>query len=442
MDSRVLMVACLVTVLATVVFGLVPAIGSARSEQSGLRQRTGHALTDGRRTVAGNTFVMAEVAFTVALLAAAGLLGRSFWELTRVRPGFQPDHVLTMRTTLPGRTYPADEHVRAFHRDLLQRIQRLPGVIAVGSADYLPMGNFGIGDVFDIEGRPVTRPEDRRGSWVSVVAGRFFDAMGIPLIRGHLPTDADTERTRPVFVIDEELAHRYWPNEDPVGTHLTWRLQTGRVLSGEIIGVVGSVRWQALSSPPPGTTYWWFPQEPNRELMIAVRTAGDPVAMAPIIEHQVTDIDPNQPVTDIRPMQEFISADLAPSRWTIGVLGGFAITALLLASIGLYGVISTWAARRTQEIGVRVALGAQYRDVLGLVMRRGMLLVGAGLMIGIAATLVVGPVVAGLLYGISPRDPASLLVAALCLTLVTMLAIYLPARRAALADPILALRAE
>ena len=326
--------------------------------------------------------------------------------------------------------------------ELLPRIERLPGVRAVGSANYLPMSNIGIGGVFEIAGRPKPDVGSQPSSWMSIVGGRYFEAMGIPLLRGRLPGAVDTERTRPVFVIDDGLAQRYWPNADPIGARLTWRKGEGQSLSGEIIGVVGRVRWASMTAGSNPTTYFWFPQGPDREIAIAARVVGDPSAIAEIISAQVRAIDPNQPVAEVRAMEDFVSADLARPRFTTLLVGSFAAAALLLTAIGVYGVIAFGVAQRTREIGVRVALGAQHRDVLRLVMQRGVLLVGAGLAIGIPGTLATGRAAAGLLYGVSPRDPTTLLAVTLFLAAVGMLATYLPARRATRVDPMVALRAD
>ncbi len=442
-DLRILVFASFVTILTAVIFGLVPSINSARpAPQAALREATRGASSGRSRNRLGGALIVAEVALALILLAGAGLLGRSFWELRRVDPGFRADQVLTMRTTLPASRYETDDHLRVFTRELLERIGNLPGLRAVGFANALPMARVGYGGFFEIEGRPARGDGDQPRSWISVVGGAYFEAMGIPLLRGRLPGETDTDQTQPVFIIDEELARRFWPGEDPIGIRLVWRRGEGERLSGEIVGVVGSVRWGGLAANPQPTNYFWFPQDPGRQLTIVARTLGDPLDMAGAIAAQVKSIDPNQPVAEIRAMRDFVSADLAQPRFTMLLLGSFAAAALFLAAIGLYGVIAFSVAQRTREIGVRVALGAQHRDVLRLVMRRGILLIGTGLAIGIAAALALGGVVAGLLYGVKPADPATLLAVALFLAAVAVLATYLPARRATRVDPMVALRAE
>jgi predicted permease len=442
-DLPILGFAFLVTILAAILFGLFPSLSSARSvPHSALRMAPHGSSTNPVQSSLGGLLIISEVALALILLAGAGLLVRSFWELSRVDPGFQAEQVVTMRTTLSASRYDTDDRVRAFSRDVLQRIEHLPGVRAAGSVNYLPMSRAGAANRFEIEGRPEARIEDQKFSWVSVVGGRYFEAMGIPLRRGRFPGDADTAKTLPVVVIDEELARRYWPGENPVGTRIAWVTAERGRLSGEIVGVVGGVRWGGMASGPQATTYFWLQQAPARQLTIVARILGDPAAMAGLITAQVTDVDPDQPVAEIRPMRAFVDADLAQPRFTTLLLGSFAAAALILAAIGLYGLIAFGVTQRTREIGIRVALGAQYSDVLRLVMQRGMLLTGTGLAIGFVAARALGRVVAGLLYGITPTDPATMLTVALFLAAVAMLATYLPARRATRADPMAALRAE
>ena len=277
---------------------------------------------------------------------------------------------------------------------------------------------------------------------MSVVGGNYFEAMGIPLLRGRVPTDADTEITQPVFVIDEGLAQRYWPDEDPVGARVTWRVDEDRTLSGQVVGVVGGVRWGGIAYSPQATTYFWFPQRPERQVTIVARASGDPAAVAQMIAAEVRGIDADQPVADIRTMQNFVSDDLAQSRFTMFVLTGFAAASLLLAAIGLYGVIAYNVAQRTREIGIRMALGAHRWDVLALVLRRGFKLTALGLALGISVSIAAGHLVTRLLFGIAPTDTTTLAAVAVLSMLVAFLATCVPARRAARVDPLVALRYE
>jgi hypothetical protein len=266
--------------------------------------------------------------------------------------------------------------------------------------------------------------------------------MGIPLLSGRLPGREDTDRTEPVFVIDETLARRYWPNADPLGARLMWHLGNDETLTGRVIGVVGRVKFRGLAADAPSSAYWWFPQAPTREFVLAVRSTDDAVSIASPVSDAIRRIDPSQPVTDVRALAAFVADDLARPRFAMLLMGGFAAVALLLAGLGLYGVVAFWVARRTSEIAVRVAIGARAGDVLWLVMRRTVLLVAGGVAIGLAASIAAARAIAGLLYGVTPADPTALVLATLFLVLVAMLAAYLPARRALHVDPIVALRAD
>lgn len=443
-DLRVFAFASCVTFLTAILCGLVaPSVGAVRSApQAALRQTLRSSSSGPIANRVGNILVMAEVALAMVLLAGAGLLARSFWELNRVDPGFRVEDVVSVRTTLPAVRYDNDDRIRAFSRELLDRIERLPEVRAVGFANYLPLNRFGIADMFEIEGRATARPGDQLGSVVAVVGGRYFEVMGIPLLRGRLPSDFDTDRTDPVFLVDEELARVHWPGSDPVGTRLVWRRGENETLSGTIVGVVGSVRYRGLAEGLEGTTYFWFPQNPGRQLTIVAHTPTAPATIAGMIAAQVAQIDESQPIAEILEMRDLVEADLARPRFTMLILGGFAAAALLMAVIGIYGVIAFGVSQRTREIGIRVALGAGRTDVLRLVVRRGVLLTSTGLALGVAGALGLRRVLQGLLYGVAPNDPVTLLAVALLLAVVAMLATYVPARRAMLLEPMAALKAE
>ena len=441
-SARMFSFAMLVTTFTAVLLGVVPSFTSARSSAGALREAGRGASMSRGRHLAGSALIVSEMALALVLVAGAGLLIRSFRELARVEPGFRSEQVITLRVALPPSTYDTDERIRRFGNDLIERIEHLPGMRDVGTVGYLPMSNFGTAEFFEIEGRAPKDPQDRASSWISIAGGRYFEAMRIPLVRGRLPGPMDTERTRPVFVIDEQLARKYWPNGDAIGARLIWRRDGEVRLAGDVIGIVGGVRWAGRGASAQPTAYFWFPQRPEREINIAARTDADPAQLAAAIAAEVRAIDPNQPVGQVRAMDEFVSADLARPRFTTLLLAVFATTALLLAAIGLYGVIAFWVTQRTREIGVRVALGAQCGDVLKLVMLHGLSLSAVGIAIGLAVTLGLGRGVSALLYGIKPTDPATLAAAALVLACIAMAATYLPARRAALVDPLDALKAD
>ena len=439
-DGRALGFACVVTVLTATSMWLVSLSRTVLGSVSPARVMRGAVGQHHQRVT--SVVIVAEVAFALMLLAGTGLLIRTVQALTKVTPGFDVDRVLTMKTTLSEGAYASDDRIREFGAGLLRVLDNEPHVSQAGFANYLPMSRGGAANRFEIEGRAETRVEDQKFSWVSIVGGRYFEAMGIPLLRGRLPGREDTDTTEPVFVIDEALARRYWPNADPVGAHLTWHRDDNERWTGVVIGVVGSVKFRGLASDAPASAYWWFPQAPTRDFSLVVRSTTDAASVASATAGAIRRIDPNQAVADVRALAAFVSDDLARPRFAMQLLGGFAVIALLLAGMGLYGVVAFWVARRTSEIGLRVAIGAQPGDVLWLVMRRTVLLVAGGVAIGLVASMVSAQALAGLLYGVTPADPTALVLATLFLVLVAMLAAYLPARRALHVDPVVALRAD
>ena len=439
-DGRALGFACVVAVLTAASMWLVSLSRTVLGSMSAPIGTRGALGRHHQRVT--SAVIVAEVAFALMLLAGTGLLVRTVQELTRVTPGFDVDRVLTMKTTLPEGAYASDDRIRAFGSELLRVLESEPHISRAGFANYLPMSRGGAANRFEIEGRAETRVEDQKFSWVSIVGGRYFEAMGIPLVRGRLPGREDTEKTEPVFVIDELLARRYWPNVDPIGARLTWFRDKNETLTGVVIGVVGSVKFRGLAADAPASAYWWFPQAPTRELALVIRSTTDAPSIASVVTGAIRRIGPDQPVADVRALAAFVSDDLAQPRFAMKLVGGFAVVALFLAGMGLYGVVAFWVARRASEIGLRVAIGAQPGDVLWLVMRRTVLLIGGGVAIGLITSMASAKALAGLLFGITPADPTALILATLFLVSVALLAAYLPARRALHVDPIVVLKGE
>jgi putative ABC transport system permease protein len=442
MDPRIMSAGVLVTLVTGAMFGLIPAISAARRALRAAPRGAVAGLPGGagRRGMA-HALIVSQVSLAAVLLVGAGLLARSFMTLMQVEPGFQAEQVITLRTTLPAAKYDSADRIRAFGEELLRRVSVLPGVSAAGSINYLPLSHTAGAQGFRIAGRTYANPNEYTFALTNVAGGRYFEAMGIPLLRGRFPNDADTAGRQPVFVIDEGLARKYWPDSDPLGVHLTWGISNQK-LSGPIVGVVGPVRWTGMASNPWDSAYFWFPQSPRREISIVARTTSDPGALATAIAAQVRAIDPDQPVADIRLMTDLVAADLARPRFSMLLLGAFAAAALLLAAVGLYGVMAFVVTGRTREIGVRMALGAGRRTVLRLVLRQGAQLIALGVLFGIGAALALGRFVSALLYGITPTDLPTLVAVAVFLAGVALIAVYLPARRAARVDPMTALRAE
>jgi predicted permease len=395
-----------------------------------------------RRTGLARFVIAAEAALVIVALTGAGLFSRTLWALARVDIGFRAQHVLTLRLTVPEVTYGTDARIREISRTLIRSVEDLSGVQAAGIASYLPLSNIGAAGTFVIEGEPTPRVVDRHSAWVCVVGGHYFDTMGIPLLAGRLPAATDTEATHPIFVIDEGLWRHEWPKTSPIGKWLIWSGDKGEPIRGEIVGVVGSVHWASASAEPPATVYWWSVQAPTRDMTLVVRAAGVSNAVARQVAGAVKEIDPNQPIGDIHELQDSVTADLARPQFVAWLVVGFAALALLLAMIGLYGVVSLWTMQRTREIGIRVALGAQRHNVVQTVMSSGMRAVALGTAIGAGVALVAGQLVASLLFGVEPTDPPSLVAATVLLISLAAVATYVPARRAARLDPLVAMREE
>jgi predicted permease len=387
-----------------------------------------------------NALIVSEVALALVLLAGAGLLARSFQKLLEVDPGFDPDHAIAMRMTLTDQRYREAPRIFQFQDALFQRIGSLPGVEAVGAINSLPIAGPRSFTDFYVAGEPIPAPGTAPAAEIRIVSGDYFRAMGIPLRAGRTFQRGDDERAQRRYVVDEALVQRCFPGRDPIGRHLV--VPWGKDLDGEIVGVVHTVHHQGLNAVAEPTIYWASSQAPSSRLDVVVRSRMQPQQLAPLLREQVAAIDPTQPISEIRGLREVVGENVARPRVLLLLVGFFAGTALLLAGMGLYGVISHAVSQRTREIGIRMALGATPGSVTGLVLRDGMRLTLAGLALGLAIVLVGSRLLAGALYGVPPRDPVSLALAASFLAAVALLASWVPARRAVRIDPMAALRQE
>jgi putative ABC transport system permease protein len=392
-----------------------------------------------------NTFVVAEIALALVLLVGAGLTLKSFWRLQAVEPGFNPDGVLTMRMLLPFTTHPQTPERATFFRQVLERLRATPGVAAAGAVSRIPMAPGNNSGTMTGE-NSVVGPNDPQVEvemrWASP---QYFQTMGIALLNGRDFSDADAGGTLPVAVVDESFARRFYPNEDPVGK----RIKRGGPNSARpwktIVGVVRQVRNQRLDATSLPQAYFPVLQEADEmfNLSFAVRASGsDPSALAPSVRAAVLAVDRNQPIFDVKPLRQIVSDSIALKRLALMLLVVFAVVAVLLAASGIYGVMAYAVTQRTREIGIRMALGAQTGDVLRLVLRQGLTLAGAGVALGWAAALGLTRLMEKLLYGVSATDPLTFAGVAALLVVIALLACYLPARRAARVDPLIALRCE
>jgi len=434
----------LVLALGTgILFGLAPVLGASSrwtydALKGGSRSTSGAPVNQLRRLL-----VAGEAALSLILLAGAGLLLRSFVGVLRVDPGFRPEGVLTMRISLPDAKYSRPDQIRGFYRDLLGRIQSLPGVESAGAVSALPLTNQNSGtitvDTHEVPAEDTTPEADYR-----LVTPGYFKAMGISLIRGRYFSDDDSESAAPVAIIDETMAQTYWPHEDPIGRRLHLGDGKSNVMWMTIVGEVRHVRNRTLEARSRVELYW--PEAQGRfaasSMALAVHTSGDPMSLATTVEKEVLAVDPEQPVYRVRSMTEVMADSVARRRLALVLLAVFSGLALALASVGTYGVSAYWVTQRQQEIGLRMALGARPGQVLGLVIGQGMSLILAGLGVGLVGALVLTRWMGSLLFAVRPTDPLALGGAVLLLTAVALIANYIPALRATKVDPMAALRYE
>ncbi|HEX6045964.1 MAG TPA: ABC transporter permease [Pyrinomonadaceae bacterium] len=443
-DPKVLGFTFLVSTLTGLIFGLAPALQAARFNQTETLKEGGRDSATGSsgKRIRG-LLVMAEVAVSLVLLIGAGLLINSFLRLRNVDPGFRADNLLTMRVVLPETKYSEFQPRSAFYTDLVRRVESLPGVKSAAVTTNLPLYRQGNSIGITIEGQPPPPPGKENIVVTRIVSPRYFETMSIPLLSGRGFTAQDTTTTPRAVVISETMARRYWPGEDPIGK----RIGTGRIQRPEdwtqVIGVVKDVRQfeLAVDARPqmylPHTQRGFFPSDD-----LVVKTDIDPASMASTVRNAVWEIDKDQPVSNIRTMEEILLDSIARQRFSMLLLAIFAAVALALAAVGIYGVMSYSVAQRTHEIGIRMALGAQTGAVLKLAVGYGLKLVIAGVVIGLIAAFALTRVMATLLYGVTATDPATFTLISLLLIFVAALASYIPARRATKVDPIIALRYE
>jgi putative ABC transport system permease protein len=447
LDWRVLAFTLGVSIVTGLAFGLAPALSSSRSNLNMVLRSGGRGGTAGRtRSRLRDVLMVCEVASSAALLIGAGLLIRSLVRLQEVNPGFQTDHVLTMQISLPPARY-SGLKVGLFYDQLLRRIAALPGVQASGVCRFLPLSGRDADLNFQIEGRPRVRDVDQPRAYYRTASSGYFGALGIPLLRGRFFDNRDSHQTPKVAIINETAARRYWPGENPIGK---------RILSGldesewsTIVGVVGDVKHVGLDAGNDPETYYHYLQIPPEAMpltegtaAVVIRTSFDPAAVTSAVRQEVRALDPSLPVFNVRTMQDLVYGSVAQPRFRTFLIGLFAALALVLAALGLYGVVAYSVSQRTTELGVRVALGAQPGSILSLVVFHAVGLAAIGLAIGVAISFAGSRLIARFLFGISPADPITLGGTTLVILAVAVAASLVPALRAAKVDPAVALRSE
>jgi predicted permease len=441
LDGTALIFTLIVSVATGILFGLAPAIRAPKL-------RVVEALKEGHRGMRGagglgmqRQLVIGQVALSLILLITSGLLMKSFMRLQQEEMGFQPQGVLTATVRLPQITYGEERHPYQFYQAALERVSALPGVEAAGVITALPVvGGFGPWNYAHAEGRPPATQADRKGVVRRVASPDYFAAMGIPLMRGRTFRDSDAADAPRVAIISRGMAEEFFPGEDPIGRSVVYPWDPDVYF--EVVGIVGDVRLGPLQMDTRPTIYWSATQNGRLSSRIVLRTSGEPLALASALRAAIGAVDPNVPVSSIQPMTAVVSSSLAQNRFRTTLLGAFAVVAVLLAALGLYGVLAQMVGRRTHELGVRIALGADRSNILAWVIRHGLKLAGIGLVFGLVGAALVTQAVRGMLFGVQPIDASTYGITVIVLGLVALAAALIPAWRATRVDPVECLRSE
>jgi putative ABC transport system permease protein len=441
LDLGVLVFTTLIAVMTGILFGLAPALEASRGDLVTSLKESRRDGASGSRSRIRNVLIVTEVALALVLLAGAGLTLRSFDRLSRIDAGFDGRGTVVMDLVLPEASYPDAPSIVRFYQTYLDAVSAQAGVVSAGAIAIPPLSRDGFGGTFTLIGKPEPQEEPRMA--VRAVTPGYFDAARVPLRRGRLITAADRENGAGVAVITEAAARQYWPGEDPIGQRIRIHVSAmTREKEREIVGVVGDVRAGRIENAPAPLVYVPHAQYPFEFMTVFVRATGEPLSLAPMLRTQLAAIDPQIAIGNLRPGDSLVVEAVAQPRFRMVLLAGFAAAALLLAALGLYGVMSFAVSQRRSEIGLRIALGAARREVIMLLLRQGMLPVAVGMGLGLAGALAVTTIMRSLLFGIEPFDPFTFTAVVVLLAAIAAFACYLPARRAAAVDPLVALRTE
>jgi putative ABC transport system permease protein len=449
-DGRVLLFSILITLFAGLVLGLAPAIQHTRQDLNSELKEGGRDQAGVTRDRVRSLLIVAEIALSLMLLVGAGLLLKSFARLRGVSPGFDANNVLAVRFSLPAARYTSGASVKLFYDKMAERLAALPGVKEVSAASALPLSGMIARTTFTIAGRPPAQAGETPFAQHRWVGPAYFQTMRIKLLRGRDLTERDNDHSAGVIVIDEALQRRFFGAQDPLSAHVLINMGDGNPPRDyEVVGIVEDVKHMGLTDESTPTLYGPIPQAPKsavpflaNNLSLVVRTGVDAETLNASVRKELRNVDVDVAIASVRPMDHFLAASVAAHKFNLELLIAFATTALVLAAVGLYAVVAYLVSQRTREIGIRLALGAAPRDILRLLIGQGMKLTLIGVVVGFVGAIALTRLMSGLLFGVAPTDFVTFAGSAIALTVVAMLACFLPARRATKVDPLVALRYE
>jgi len=442
MDANILLFTALVSLVTGVLFGIAPALQATRREVQGVLQE-GSRGSSGAHDRMRRALVVCEVALSLVLLTGAGLLLKSFYLVLQQNPGFNPQHVMALSINLPQTKYAEAPQATAMYREILQAVRALPGVTSAGAVNNLPLSGNNSDTTFFVEGQSESSADYKHRAWYTPITTGYLETMQIPLRRGRGFSERDDAQAGRVILINETMARQFFPGADPIGKRIGFgQRPSAETKWREIVGVVGNVRFFGLEQEEDPAIYFPHAQVAARRMNVVVRSTGDAVALGAALRSTVWGLDRDLAIPQMQTLEEVISLSVASRKFSLFLVGAFAALALLLAAVGLYGLMSFAVTQRTREIGIRMALGAQPGEMRALVLKQGMVLAGIGAGLGLLLALALGRSLETLLFGIRPNDPATFVAVAVALAAVAALACYIPARRATRVDPMVALRYE